>query len=261
MNPIIRFVNRMDASVWRAVIVTSLLLGGVIAVLVIGKVFLFSGDNAGIFSQIEHWLEAMTGSPLALFMGLLAVTLIFCVSAFIGAPQFGLVAVTVAVFGPVIGFFFAWTATLVSQAMAFWIGRSFGMSLVRKYGGDSILRLSRFMGKNDFVASMIVRNVPTAPAIVVNMAFGASEARFLWFQLGGALGSIPKILIIALFGEAVAQSMTGNPIFAGLAVAAVALIWIPIMLFSRSNLVKEKRPAGQPANPTQAQDHSAPEGE
>tara|TARA_Y100000052_G_scaffold27554_1_gene36240 strand:- start:23566 stop:24321 length:756 start_codon:yes stop_codon:yes gene_type:complete len=250
----------MDASVWRAVIVTTLLLGGVLAVLVVGKLFLFSGDNAGIFSQIEGWLEATTGSPLALAVGLLAVTLIFCVSAFIGAPQFGLVAVTVAVFGPVIGFFFAWTATLVSQAMAFWIGRTFGMSLVRRYGGDSILRLSRFMGKNDFIASMIVRNVPTAPAIVVNMAFGASEARFIWFQLGGALGSIPKILIIALFGEAVAQSMTGNPVFAGIAVAVVALIWIPIMLLSRSNLVREKRPSRSKPPPSETQNSGELEG-
>lgn len=238
MKRILRFLNRMDASVWRALIITALLLGSVLAVLLFGRMVLFHGENDGLLAQIQNTLEGMRSSPVAILL----VIVIYCLLAFLGAPQFGLIGATVLAFGPVMGFFYSWFATLVSSGMAFWIGRVFGMSIVRRYGGDSILRLSRFMRKNDFIASAIVRNVPTAPAIVVNMAFGASEARFLWFTAGTAVGIIPKVALIALFGQAMAQSLTGNPVFAGVSVLVMSLIWIPLMLFARSNLAKEKTP-------------------
>lgn len=237
MKGIFRFLNRLDASVWRALIVTTLLLGSVLAVLAFGRLVLFHGENEGLLAQIQGLLEAMRSSPFAL----LIVIAVYCALAFVGTPQFGLIGATVLAFGPTLGFFYSWFATLVSSAMAFWIGRIFGMSMVRRYGGESILKLSRFMRKNDFIASAIVRNVPTAPAIVVNMAFGASEARFPLFLAGTAVGIVPKVLLIALFGQAVAQSMTGNPVFAGLSVLVMSLIWIPLMLYARSNLAKEKK--------------------
>ena len=255
MKGILRFLNRMDASVWRALIITALLLGGVLAVLLFGRLVLFHGENEGLLAQIQHWLETMRSSPLAILL----VIALYCALAFLGAPQFGLIGATVLAFGPVLGFAYSWFATLMSSAMAFWIGRIFGMSIVRRYGGDSILRLSRFMRKNDFIASAIVRNVPTAPAIVVNMAFGASEARFLWFTAGTAVGIVPKVALIALFGQAMAQSLTGNPVFAGISVLVMSLIWIPLMLFARSNLAKEKNPRTEllPNEQGQSEDNPA----
>ncbi|MAP93546.1 MAG: hypothetical protein CMK07_01230 [Ponticaulis sp.] len=236
MNPVVKFLNRLDASAWRAVIISCVLLASVAAVFVLGRMFLFTGESDGALGGIQALLNDVRTSPF----GLLIVIGIYCGAAFLGAPQFGLIGATVLAFGPTLGFGYAWIATLASSSMAFWLGRVFGFSMVRKYGGDSVLRLSRFMGKNDFLASAIVRNVPTAPAIVVNMAFGASEARFLRFLSGTAIGIVPKTLLIALFGQAVAQSMTGNPLFAGIALVVMGLIWIPLMLLARSNLIREK---------------------
>lgn len=238
MKTLLRFLNRMDASAWRAVIVTMLLLLSVIAVLAVGRIFLFQSDGQGLLGDVQGMLSSMRTSQLAFPL----VVLIYCVLAFLGAPQFGLIGATVLAFGPVLGGFYAWSATLMSSSMAFFIGRGFGMGLVQRYGGDSILRLSRFMGRNDFLASAIVRNVPTAPAIVVNMAFGASEARFLNFLAGTALGIIPKTLLIVLFGQAIAESMSGNPLFAVGSVLVMMLIWIPLMLFARTNLRSKKDP-------------------
>ena len=240
MQRIVRFFHRMDASIWRAVIITALLLTSVLAVLIAGRMFLFDGETNGILGQVQDFLLSMRSSVF----GLPLVILLYCGLAFLGAPQFGLIGATVLAFGPTLGFMYSWVATLVSASMAFWIGRVFGLNIVRKYGGDSISRLSRFMRKNDFLASAIVRNVPTAPAIVVNMAFGTTESRYIWFLAGAAVGIVPKILIIALFGEAVAQSMTGNPVFAGIAVTVMAVIWIPIMLVARSNIARQSRAAG-----------------
>ena len=98
------------------------------------------------------------------------------------------------------------------------------------------------MGRNDFLASAVVRNVPTAPFIVVNMAFGASEARFLHYAAGVAVGIIPKTLLMALFGQAVAQSLAGNPLFAFGALAAMVVLWIALMLFARTRIKNNEKP-------------------
>ena len=233
MNSIFSFLTRMDATARRAVLVTALLLLGVLAVLVFGKLVLFSGNSdEGLLARAEDILTSLRSSPL----GLLAVIVLFCVLAFLGAPQFGLIGMTVLAFGPVLGFVYSWLATICSATLTFWIGRWSGMSLVRRYGGDSVQRMSRFMGRNALIASAVVRNVPTAPFIVVNMAFGASEARYVLFLIGLGLGIIPKTLLTALFGQVVAASLAGNPWIAAGAVIAMAALWIPLMLVARSRM-------------------------
>jgi uncharacterized membrane protein YdjX (TVP38/TMEM64 family) len=231
MNPFFNFLNRLDKTAWRAVGVTGLLLVGVLAVLLFGKLVLFNGEH-DVFQEVQDVLEGLRTSPL----GLLAVIILFCVTAFLGAPQFGLIGAVVLAFGPVLGFCYSWIATLVSASMTFWLGRVSGMTLVRRYGGDSIQRMSKFMGKNAFLASAVVRNVPTAPFIVVNMAFGVTEAKFLHFLSGAAVGIIPKTLLTALFGQVVVSSLAGNPLFAAAAVIAMTLLWIPLMLIARTRL-------------------------
>ncbi|MFC6197090.1 TVP38/TMEM64 family protein [Ponticaulis profundi] len=238
MNPILKFVNRMDASAWRSVIVTLLLLVSVISILLMGRLMLFTGEEDGLMADVQTYLQSLRSSPF----GLLAVIVVFCILAFLGAPQFGLMGAAVLAFGPWLGFLYAWIGTIVSASLTFWCGRWFGISLVKRYGGESIQRLSRFMGRNDFLASAVVRNVPTAPFIVVNMAFGASEARFLHYAAGVAVGIIPKTLLMALFGQAVAQSLAGNPLFAFGALAAMVVLWIALMLFARTRIKNNEKP-------------------
>ncbi len=235
MNPVVKFLNRMDATAWRAVIVTSLLLAGLVGIFLFGRLVLLSGeDGQSVLSRAEDILTGLRSSPF----GLLAVIIFFCVMAFLGAPQFGLIGVVVLAFGPVLGFFYSWFAALCSGSLTFWIGRMTGMTVIRRYGGQSIQRMSRFMGRNAFAASAIVRNVPTGPFVVVNMAFGASEAKYLHYIAGMAVGVIPKTLLTALFGQAVAASLAGNPMFAVFAVLAMGAIWIALMLFARSRMAK-----------------------
>lgn len=229
----------MDKTAWRAVIVTAGLFAGMAAILVVGKLVVMSGESGeGVWSSVQNALLSLRDHPL----GLPAVIAMFCAAAFIGAPQFGLIAAAVVAFGPVKGFLFAWIATMVSCALTFWVGRRVGVDTVRKYGGDGVNRLSKFIGKNDFMASMIVRNVPTAPFIVVNMAFGVSHARFWRFMAGAAIGVLPKTAIVAFGGQAVMAAIRGNPWTAVAAIVLAFVLWAPLMLFSRRQ-VDEKAEA------------------
>ncbi|ACT58179.1 TVP38/TMEM64 family protein [Hirschia baltica] len=236
MGSVLKFLNRMDKSAWRAVGVSAALFVVVAAILVFGKLVLMNGESGeGILSKVELLLVSLKDHPL----GLPALILLFCTMAFIGAPQFGLIAVAVVAFGPVLGFVYAWIAAMCSMAMTFWVGRFMGVETVRKYGGDTVNRISRFVGKNDFLASMIVRNVPTAPFIIVNMAFGVSHAKFWRFWAGAGIGVIPKTALVAFGGGAVMAAIKGNPWLALLAVLGSLLIWAPLMLFARRRVTEQ----------------------
>lgn len=242
MKKLLAFLNNMDARAWRTVWVSLALLVGVGVMIVVGKTGLIEVNK-----DIEILLGHLRAGPWALP----AVIALFCVTAYFAAPQFVLIGACVVAFGPVNGFFYSWTGTIVSGALTFYTGRLAGSGFVRRYGGDTMNRMSRFIGRNDFLASLIVRNVPTAPFIVVNMAFGASHAKFWRYLAGLAIGSIPKTLIVALLGQSVLSAMGGGLMLAVGVVIAVIGIWITVALAARK-AVRADAPAAEPAAQTAA---------
>jgi uncharacterized membrane protein YdjX (TVP38/TMEM64 family) len=224
MDKLIAFLNRLDATAWRAVGVSLALFLAVAVILVVGK-----SGGFGSFQDLEHWLETLRGSA----WGLPATIAVFCTTAFIGAPQFVLIAACVVAFGPTEGFLYSWIATIVSAAVTFWVGRLAGAETLRRYGGETANRLSELVGKNDLVASIIVRNVPTAPFIIVNMAFGVSRARFWAFLVGCAIGVLPKTALVAFAGGSAIAALAGSPWVALGAAVAAACLWLVGMLLAR----------------------------
>jgi uncharacterized membrane protein YdjX (TVP38/TMEM64 family) len=102
-------------------------------------------------------------------------------------------------------------------------------------------RLSRFVGRNAFVGSFIIRNVPSAPFIVVNMAFGVSRARFASFILGCALGVLPKTALVAFFGGSFMTAVEGDGVWTSVILAAVGVGWLALMLIMRAVLERRAR--------------------
>ncbi|ALL13842.1 TVP38/TMEM64 family protein [Caulobacter henricii] len=233
MRRLIEFVTNMDARAWRTVAVSFVLFGGVGIVFLFGAQFLgFNGETT-----VEHWLGAASG-PWALPAAVGA----FALMAFLGVPQFVLIAAAVVVFGPWTGFFYSWIGTLVSSLVGFWFGRTFGAKILRDFAGDGVAKFMRLIGKNGFLASLIVRLVPSAPFIVVNMAAGVTPMRLRDFAAGTAIGIIPKIGLTAFAGNSIVQAMRGGgQQHIVLLVLAIA-VWIVAGLIARAWL--KRREAG-----------------
>ena len=243
MNKLLAFFNNLDARAWRTVWVSLALLLGVGALIVLGKSGLIS-----VSEQAATWFGDLRDGPWALP----ATILIFVLSAYIVAPQFALIGACVVAFGPWLGFWYSMAGTVVSGVTMFYTGRLAGAEFLRRYGGSAVNRMSRFIGRNDFLASLIVRNVPVAPAIVVNMAFGVSHANFWRYMAGLTIGSIPKTAIVALLGQSVKSAMGGTMLIAGGVVVAVAVIWVVVTLLARK-AVRGDRPDGdEPLEPALA---------
>ena len=233
MSRLWSFLLTMDSRAWRAVLVTL----GLFAT--IALVFLFGRTQLGARTEqeLELWLGGFNGSP----WGLPAAIAVFTLAAFVGAPQFLLIAACVVAFGPWSGFLYAWIATVASAAVTFYVGRLVGGRALQRFGGGRLDRLSGFVGRNAFVGSFIIRNVPSAPFIVVNMAFGVSHARFPSFLAGCALGVLPKTALVAFFGGSFMTAVAGDGIWTSLILAGVGAGWLALMLAARAVLERRAR--------------------
>lgn len=220
MRRFIDFVMNMDAKAWRAVAVSFLLFGGV------GLVFVFGASLLGINSEgaMASWMKDLAALPWYFSLPLAA--LAFAALAFLGVPQIVLIAATVVAFGPLEGAFDSWIGTLFSSLVGFWLGRAFGAKMLRDVGGEGLNRFMKLIGENGFLASLIVRQVPMAPFIVVNMAAGVTPMRQRDFTGGTAIGIIPKIVLTAFAGNSAFQAVKGGGWQHYAVLAAVAALWI-----------------------------------
>lgn len=203
-----------------------------LAVFALAKAGFLPGRDASL-----AWLESLSGSA----WGLPAVVLVFCVAAFLGVPQFALIAASIGVFGPLTGAVYAWIANMISGALSFWIGRAGGEAAVRRYGGPRARKLSRLIGQNALIASAVVRSVPAGPFLIVNMAFGASAAKFSDYWTGMGLGILPKIALVAIGWKTVISAFQGSPVTAILFGLLAASLYAGIVIF----VVRRARSAWQ----------------
>jgi uncharacterized membrane protein YdjX (TVP38/TMEM64 family) len=236
MHRLLDFILNMEGRRWRALLATALLLGATVGLLAIGK------SQLGLAAEenLEAWLQGYAGSPWAF----VATVVLFILAAFIGAPQFILIAACVVAFGPWFGFLYSWVATIASAGVTYWLGRGPAARMLDRFGGRTLNRLKGFIGQNAFYASFMIRNVPSAPFIVVNMAFGATRAAFPAYLLGCALGVLPKTALVAFFGGAVVSAVSGDGVWTSLILAGVAVVWLVLMLGVRELVRRRDRAAG-----------------
>jgi uncharacterized membrane protein YdjX (TVP38/TMEM64 family) len=235
MRRLMQFLSDLDAKAWRTLIASFLLFGGVGLVFVFGaQVLGFSGE-----ATVEHWMGAASG-PLALPVAVAA----FAALAFVGVPQFMLIAAVVVAFGGWAGFAYSWIGTMVSALVGFHLGRAAGAGALERFSGAGVKRFMDHIGQNGFLASLIVRLVPSAPFIVVNMAAGVTPMRALDFTAGTALGIVPKIALTAFAGNSIARAMRGEIGRDALWLALMLAVWIAIGWAARLWLRTRDKSAG-----------------
>jgi uncharacterized membrane protein YdjX (TVP38/TMEM64 family) len=223
---LLAFLTNIDAKAWRTIALSFVLFGGV------GVVFLLGAPLLGLHGagDVQRWMGAGARGPWAPVVAIGGFTAL----AFLGAPQFVLIAAAVVAFGPWLGFVYSWIGNLISAVVGFFIGRRFGARVLRDYGGEGLNRFIDMVGRNGFWASAMVRLVPSAPFIMVNMAAGVTPMRLSAFVAGTALGSTPKIALIAFAGHSVAAGLSGKGSGRWLSLALAAALWIGAGLLARA---------------------------
>ena len=231
-------IENMDARAWRAMALSAILVVGFLVLLVIGRVY--------YGPQITAFIDSTLGQAQREHWGLPATILVFVLTSFVGAPQFVLIGACVVAFGPVDGFWYAWVATIISGAVNYLAGALASAQTTKHFGGATGGRFTRFMSKNAFLASLLIRNVPSAPFIVVNMAFGAARVNFLAFMAGLTLGVLPKTALVAFGGAAIMAALEGNIGVAMVMVVAAAALWLLGAFFVRRFMRSSDSPRREP---------------
>lgn len=225
MKTIWAFISQLDKQAFRAIAVLLVMFLMVIILVTIGRDMIDSPE-----SKLQQIFQTVKASGFALPI----TVLIFCLAAFIGLPQWALIAGVIVTFGPIQGSIYAWLATMCSASLDFWLGRWVGAERLKRYGGESVNRITAIVRDNGFITSFAVRFVPTGPFVIVNMAAGVSKMKFVSFASGTGLGIIPKILVVALVAQGVLSRTEGKTItvvFIGL-----ALVLAIAMFFARKRL-------------------------
>lgn len=219
------FINNMDARAWRAVAMSLGMVVVAAIILVVGRLYYGAEVEAFIDNTLGEARRAHWGLPVAI--------LVFTLTAYVAAPQIVLIGACVVAFGPEQGFWFSWIATIVSGAATFFTGRLTTAETQKRFGGATGGRFTRFMGKNGFLASLIVRFLPTAPFVVVNMAFGAARVGFFAFIGGLAIGVLPKTAIVAFAGDGILDALEGRLGSAALMGVIAIALWLFVVVIVR----------------------------
>jgi uncharacterized membrane protein YdjX (TVP38/TMEM64 family) len=210
---------------WSRAALAFVLFGGV------GLIFLFGAGVLGLSGQAaaRQWLAAAQGP-----WGLPAAVACFALLAFLGVPQFVLIAAAVAAFGPWLGAAYSWIGTVVSALVGFGLGRMGGSRLLPLAAEGAAGRFMTLVSRNGLLASLVIRLVPFAPFVVVNMAAGVTTIGLADFAFGTALGIVPKILLTAMAGNSIVKAVAGGAgwTVVGLLLLAAA-IWLAASLAAR----------------------------
>lgn len=175
--------------------------------------------NLSTLVGYAHGLDALPFTPVAIVASYVAAGLLM-------VPVTLLIAVTGIVFGPLQGFLYAMSGTLLSSAVTYGLGNWLGRETVQRLLGPRINRLSKRIARRGILAIVVVRILPVAPFTIVNVVAGASHIGFRDYLIGTALGMFPGILMTVTFVHHLVKAVR-NPSMGTVAVlAAVAALII-----------------------------------
>lgn len=215
--------------------------GAIALALVLAAVMLGRALPEGAF-DLESLASAARSTPWAPF----AAIGIFIVLGQTGFPQFLMIAGAVMAFGPVWGSVLSWTGTMISSSAGFLLGHLFGAELLRRFGGARLNGMSERLGRHGIATIIVLRNVPSGPFVAVNMMAGLSHIGFRKYLIGTALGTLPKIAVIALFGAGFSSLMQERSMLVIAGLAAVIVPWAGATLWLRRKTRHWRKPGNSP---------------
>ncbi|HYC36648.1 MAG TPA: VTT domain-containing protein [Usitatibacter sp.] len=125
-------------------------------------------------------------------------------------PRPLLTMTAVVVFGPYEGFVYAMVGVILAGTAGYAIGRLVHRDTVRRVAGPRLNRLTGFLQRRGIVAVTLIRFVPIAPYLVVNIVMGAMRIRLHHFVIGTFLGMLPGALAATVLSDQVATALM-NP--------------------------------------------------
>lgn len=197
LDPVARARRRLF--IWAIVLVVLTLLSGAWLLLPIRELIHPQAWFALLRSFAEH--------PVAPWVALAG----FLVGSLLVLPVTVMVVLTVATFGPLMGFFYALAGVTIAGLSSFALGRRLGRAQLDRLAGTRLHAVSLRLRGAGITTVAAIRMIPITHFTVVSLAAGVSHIRVRDFLMGTVIGMAPGIGAIAIFFDqfsAMAQSPT-----------------------------------------------------
>ena len=180
-------------------------------------------------SLADYWW-----APLALILSYTPATLVMF-------PRWLITLAAVAIFGPWEAFAYAQLGVVLAAFCGYLIGTLVSRETVRQMAGPRIHRLTRLLRRRGLIAVTLVRLVPVAPFIIVNVVMGATRIRLHHYIIGTVLGMLPGILATTVLGDQLTAAIS-EPTRAHFWIGAVVLLMLATIAFAAKKLASESSP-------------------
>jgi len=104
-------------------------------------------------------------------------------------------------FGPAEGLVYAMTGVVAAGIVGYAIGRGLHRDAARRIAGGKLARVTRLIQQRGIAAVALVRVVPVAPYLVVNVVMGAMRIKLWDFVAGTFLGMLPGALAATVLSD------------------------------------------------------------
>jgi uncharacterized membrane protein YdjX (TVP38/TMEM64 family) len=176
-----------------------------------------------------HALAQWGRSLLNLPLGPLLILGGYVLAVLMAVPVAALITVGALVFGPWPGMAYALSGMVSGAVVTYAIGRFVGAHAVDSWSTTGRMHaLAQALKRRGLWAIVLIRVVPVAPFVVVNMAAGAIRVPLTPYVLGTFLGLAPGTIMISLFTDRLAQAWQ-SPSASTLGWLALTVVLLAVM--------------------------------
>jgi phosphatidylserine/phosphatidylglycerophosphate/cardiolipin synthase-like enzyme/uncharacterized membrane protein YdjX (TVP38/TMEM64 family) len=211
---------------WRRVLVV---IGAVIALAALWKM-----------TSLSEWIAPERLSQLAAPLrqgtaGMLMATALFSLASVLLVPVTGLIVAASLTLEPVPALLVCLGGSLVGAAIGHAAGQLFWRDAIRRIAGKRLHSISRRLGRRGVMSTALVRLLPIAPFMVVNLVAGASHVGLRDFLVGTAIGMAPGLLGLVFASRLIVSALTAPSAttllaaLAAVAAGAALMAWLRLL--------------------------------
>lgn len=208
---------------------------------VLGLVWMAWRDPAWRVLLSPIMLAEFGRQVLAWPLGPVWVLLAYVAAVALAMPVLALITLGVLIFGPWPGMAYALAGMVAGATVTYGLGRLTGAQVLDRVLKGRWQLMSTHLHRRGLWAIVLLRALPVAPFIVVNLGAGALRVRLRDYVLGTFLGLLPGTILISLFMRQVQQAVrTATPsawlaLAGGVLLVAGALWWLNRQLRGRAH--------------------------
>lgn len=181
------------------------LAGGGLLLLALALAALWRWTPVAEWVDVENIKQTIVMLNKGFYSPLVAIG-ITTIGALMGIPISVLIVAVVLIFGALAGGIYSLLGGVLGAVLAYLVGQSLGQKTLRRLAGPRLNHISRQVARQGIMAVVVIRMIPIAPFVVVNLVAGASHIRLRDFTIGSLIGMLPGTVALALITDGVIRT-------------------------------------------------------